>query len=136
MRSVAQHVSALPQSIKNERHIHLLEITHPTMHQLRAAARGSFGEVIALHEHRAESTRHRFNRSTETRRAAADHQHIPRLSLLAQLAQKLIASGQPSASASFVQPSARPKALRQEARTLPLAAASITGLKTRSICRS
>ena len=91
VRRVLDEQSPLAQRLQHQRHVALLEIPNPAMHQLRAAAGRALGEVMLFQQQRAITARSCLHRRAQTRRAAADDQHVPRLFRRLDLVKRLSA---------------------------------------------
>ena len=84
-------MSALAQSVKNQRQVHLLQVAHAAVDEFGAAAGGLLGEIGALHKERAVAASGGFDCGTQTGRPTANHQDVPRLRIDAELPQNFAA---------------------------------------------
>ena len=79
VRGVGEQSPALAQRLEHQADVALAQVAHAAVDQLGAARRGAAGEVAGLGEEGAVAARRRLDRGPQAGRAAADHQHVPRL---------------------------------------------------------
>jgi hypothetical protein len=90
MWGVSQHVSAFAEGVENKGKIHLLEITHATMHELGAATGSFLSEIGTLDEQGSVSSRGSLYRGTQAGGSAANDQYIPWLRCGAELSEDFL----------------------------------------------
>ena len=86
VRGVAPQPLALGQRLVDEGDLALLEVAQTTVDQLRALRRGARGEVVALHQRRAQAPAGGVEGHARTGDPAPDDQHVERL--VGQAAQR------------------------------------------------
>ena len=86
MRRIAQHMASFAQRIEHEGNVQLLKISNPAMHQLRASAGSTLGEIETLNEQCPVSPGSRLHRRAKPSSSSADDKNIPRLCLFSQVA--------------------------------------------------
>jgi hypothetical protein len=84
MRRVAQEQPPLAQRLAHERDVSLPQVSEAAVNQFGAAAGSPLREITLLHQRRLQPARRRVHRHAETRRPAADDEHVPKRGLLQQ----------------------------------------------------
>ncbi len=76
MGGVAPEPLPLPQGLVHEADVAVLQVPQAPVDELRALRRGAAGEVVALHQRRAQATRRSVERHPRPGDPAADHEHV------------------------------------------------------------
>ena len=79
MRSVLSKQAALFQRFHHQGDVALFQVAHATVHQLGAAARGAFAEVVLFHEEHVVAAARGIDRDANACGAAADNDDVPRI---------------------------------------------------------
>ena len=90
VRRVLQQQPPLVERLHHERHVALLQVAHAAVHQLRRPARGPLAEVALLEQQHLVAARGGVHRHADAGGAASDHEHVPRIRVVAHPLEHLV----------------------------------------------